>query len=67
MTSLTALKLQRNLGAHGAAVLAVKAALSTLVQRRNGAREPARVLYYRAHSLLRTLRHHFATSPHVAA
>lgn len=41
-----------------AALLAMKAAFSTLVQRRNGARESARVLYYRTHSLLRALRQH---------
>jgi hypothetical protein len=39
-------------------ILAMKAALSTIVQRRNGAREPARDLYYSAHSLLRALRSH---------
>jgi hypothetical protein len=49
----------------GAAVLAVKAAVSALVQRRNGAPEPARLLYYRAHSLLRALRSHL--SPGVGA
>ena len=40
----------------GASSVALKAALSAMVQRRNGAREPVRLLYYRAHSLLRAVR-----------
>ena len=54
--------LPRSLGANGAAILAMKAAFSAIVQRRNGAAEPARILYYRAHSLLRTLHKHLGSS-----
>lgn len=56
------IQLPRSLGAHGAAILAMKAAFSAIVQRRNGAAEPARVLYYRAHSLLRTLHKHLGST-----
>ena len=41
-----------------AAVIAVKAAVSAVIQRRRGARESTRVLYYRAHSILRSVRSH---------
>ena len=40
--------------------IAVRAMQCTLFERRRGAREPARVLYRRAHSLLRELRRHLA-------
>ena len=43
--------------------LAARAASSAVRQRRLGAREPTRVLYYGAHSLLRSLRQHLAPSP----
>jgi len=52
--------MSRSFGANAAAVLAMKAAVSALVQRRNGAREPVRDLYYKTHSLLRALRQHLA-------
>ena len=55
------LSMPRSFGANAAALLAMKAAVSALFQRRHGAREPARVLYYRAHSLLRTLHKHLDT------
>jgi hypothetical protein len=58
MSTIQSTTFHRPIGPPSSAVLAVKAAVSTIVQRRNGAREPARVLYYRAHSLLRTIRHH---------
>jgi hypothetical protein len=47
-------------GAPNAARLAAKAALAAAVQRRNGARESIRELYYRSHSLLRALRAHLS-------
>ena len=66
MNHARTIQLPRSWGASGSAVLAMKAAVSTIVQRRNGAREPARVLYYRAHSLLRTLRQCLGDSPRAA-
>jgi hypothetical protein len=58
MTSTSTLTFHRPMGSPASAALAMKAAVSAIVQRRNGAREPARVLYYSAHSLLRALRKH---------
>ena len=58
MSSMQSVRYHRPIGPPSSAVFAMKAAVSTIVQRRNGAREPARVLYYRAHSLLRALRTH---------
>ncbi len=67
MSARRNLSMPRPLGTNAAAVLAIKAALSAIVQRRNGAHEPVRVLYYRAHSLLRTLRQHLGAGPAAAA
>ena len=58
MSSLQTITFHGPSGPPSSGVLAMKAALSTIVQRRNGAREPARDLYYDAHSLLRALRSH---------
>ena len=46
--------------AAGAGLVAARAAHGALIQRRMGARESARVLYYRTHSFLRALRQHLA-------
>ena len=67
MSACRTMTLPRTLGVNAAAVLAMKAALSARVQRRNGSREPTRELYYRAHSLLRTLRQHLGSGPAAAA
>ena len=46
--------------------VARRAAASARVQRRRGARADTRTLYYEAHSLLRTLRHHLSELPEPA-